>query len=193
MSLYLFILCVDYLSQLIKEKCNNKLWNLVKASRSGPAFSHLMSTDDLILFAKADLINCSTIKDVLGEFCAVSSHTIGEVKSKVYFSPNVDRDTRESLSDILRFASTQNLGKCLSIPIKHPSSLSQDFNFILDKVEVISWKANLISLTGRAMLIQASSLAIPSYVMQYSHLPSRIMQGLDRMNINFLWGLTKTM
>ena len=31
-SLYLFILCMDFLRQLIKEKCSEKLWQLVKAS-----------------------------------------------------------------------------------------------------------------------------------------------------------------
>ena len=70
LSPYIFILCVDYLSQLIEEKCNEKMWSPVKAS-SGPAFSHLMFADDLILFAKADLLNCSSIRDILDEFCAV--------------------------------------------------------------------------------------------------------------------------
>lgn len=140
-----------------------------------------MFVDDLILFAKADLINCSTIKDVLDKFCAVSNQTISEVKSKVYFSSNVDRDKWESLNDILGFASTLNLGKYLGIPIKHPTSSSQDFNFILDRVKqkLVGWKANLLALVGRAVLIQASSSAIPSYVMQCSNLPSHIMQGLD--------------
>ena len=41
LSPYLFILCMDYLGQLIEETCHMKLWNPVKASQSGPAFSHL--------------------------------------------------------------------------------------------------------------------------------------------------------
>ena len=143
----IFILCVDYLSQLIKEKCNNKMWSPVKASRSGPAFLHLMFADDLVLFAKADLLNCSSIRDVLDEFCAVSGQTISESKSRVYFSPNVDQDSRESLSDILGCRSIPNLGKYLGIPIKHPNSSSQDFNFILDRIKgkLAGWKANLLS------------------------------------------------
>ena len=58
LSPYLFILCMDFLGQLIEEKCNAKLWQLVKASQSGPTFSHLFFVDDLLLFAKADYINC---------------------------------------------------------------------------------------------------------------------------------------
>ena len=53
-SPYLFILCMEYLGQLIEEKCGQKLWNPVKTSQGGIAFSHLMSADDIMLFAKAD-------------------------------------------------------------------------------------------------------------------------------------------
>lgn len=58
---YLFNLCMDFFSQLIEEKCNAKLWHPVKASQSGPAFSHLLFADNIILFVKSDGVNCSAI------------------------------------------------------------------------------------------------------------------------------------
>lgn len=163
----LFILCIDYLGQLIEEKCSAKLWNLVKASQSGPAFSHLLFADDLVFFAKADSVNCLAIREVLDQFCSVSGQTVSDAKSRVYFSPNVDRDTRESLSDILRFATTPHQGKYLGIPLKQPRTSSRDYNFILDRVKqkLAGWKANLLSLAGRTVLIQAFFAAIPAYVM----------------------------
>ena len=112
-----------------------KMWQPVKASQSGPAFSHLLFADDLIFFAKADWVICSAIRDVLDEFCEVSGQTVSEAKSRVYFSPNVDRDTGESLCDILGFASTPFLGKYLGFPPKQPGSSSQEYNFILDRVK----------------------------------------------------------
>ena len=153
-----------------------------------------MFADDLVLFGKADFSNCSIIRDVLDEFCAVSGQTISDSKSKVYFSPNMDQDSKESLSDILGFVSTSNLGKYLGIPIKHPNSSSQDFNFILDRVKgkLARWKANLLSLAGRAVLVQSSIETIPSYAMQCSYLPDRILQGVDRVNRNFIWGSIDT-
>ena len=158
LSLYLFILCMDYLGQLIEEKCSANLWQLVKASQSGLAFSHLFFANDLMLFAKAYGVNCSAIRDVLDLFCSLSGQTVSESKSRVYFSPNVDRDTRESLCDILGFASTPFLGKYLGFPLKQLGSSSQDFNFILDRVKqkLTGWKANLLSLAGRTILIKAS-------------------------------------
>ena len=65
LSPYLFILCMEFLGHLIEEKCDAKLWTLVKASRSGPAFSHLFFADELVLFANADQDNCHTIKAML--------------------------------------------------------------------------------------------------------------------------------
>ena len=101
LSPYLFIICMDFLGQLIKEKCNMKMWQPVRASQSGPGFSHLFFANDLIFFAKADSINCSALRDMLDDFCSISGQIVSETKSRVYFSPNVDRDTRESLCDIL--------------------------------------------------------------------------------------------
>lgn len=190
LSPYIFILCMDWLGQLIEGKCAEKLWLPVKSSKSGPSFSHLFFADDLVLFAKANQTNCSTIRDVLDEFCEKSGQSVSEAKSRVFFSPNVDRDTRESLCDILGFQSTRSLGKYLGIPIRHPGSSSHDFDFILDRMKhkLAGWKANLLSMAGRAVLIQSSLSTIPAYVMQCAHLPERILSGIDRANRNFLWG-----
>ena len=194
LSPYIFILCMEFLGQLIEEKCNAKLWLPVKASCGGPAFSHIFFADDLVLFAKADHTNCSAIRDVIDAFCNASGQSVSAAKSRVYFSPNVDRDSRESFCDILGFTSTPLLGKYLGIPIKHHDSSSQDFNYILDRVKnkLAGWKANLLSLVGRAVLIQASSAAIPAYVMQCTYIPNSIHEGIDWVNRNFLWGSTES-
>ena len=117
LSPYLFILCMEALGHLIEEKCSEKKWTPVKASRSGIAFFHLFFIDDLVLFAKADGRNCSAIRDALDEFCNISGQSISEAKSIVFFSPNIDRDTGESLCDILGFSSTPNLDKYLGFLI----------------------------------------------------------------------------
>ena len=69
-------------------------------------------------------MNCSAIRDILDEFCEISRQSVSEAKLRVYFSPNVDRDTRESLCDILGSTSTPFLGKYLGFPLKHPGSSS---------------------------------------------------------------------
>ena len=150
LSPYLFILRMDFLGQLIEEKCSNNLWQPVKVSQSGSTFSHFLFADDLMFFAKADLTNCLAIRDVLDMFYSLSGQSVSEAKSRVFLSPNVDRDTRKSLSDALGFVFTPNIGKYLGIPMRVPGASSQDYNFILDRVKqkLTGWKANLLLLAG---------------------------------------------
>ena len=88
----------------------------------------------MTLFAKADGINSAAIRDVLDTFYSISGQSVSEAKSMVYFSPNVDRDTKGSLCDILGFASMPLLGKYLGFPLKQLGSSLHDYDFILDRV-----------------------------------------------------------
>ena len=88
---------MEVLGALIEDKCNEGLWNPIKASQNGPAFSHLFFANDLMLFAKANRKNCVAIKEVLDSFCEFSGKNISNEKSRVYFSPNVDQDSQEGL------------------------------------------------------------------------------------------------
>ena len=180
---------MEVLGALIKEKCKAKLWNFVKASQGGPDFSHVFFEDDLMLFAKADRKNCTAIREVLDSFCELSGHKISNEKSRVYFSPNVDPEKRTELCEVLGFRSTPTLGKYLGFPIQH-SSTPQDFGHILDciKSKLASWKANLLSRASRVVLTQSVTSTIPNYTMECVALPSNILQGIDWLSRNFLWG-----
>ena len=60
------------------------------------------------------------------------------------------------------------------------------------KQKLSGWKANLLSLASRRVLIQSSLATILTYIMQCSYLPGRVLNGLDRVNRNFLWGSTES-
>jgi hypothetical protein len=110
----------------------------------------------------------------------------------VYFSPNVSPDLRSSLCGILGVASTPNLGKYLGFPLKSCHRSSNEFNFVVEKVQakLSSWKSKLLSPAGRVILIQSVTSAIPNYYMQIFALPSKVCLELDKLNRNFLWGST---
>ena len=129
-------------------------------------------------------------RSMLDNFCNLFGQSVSEAKSRVCFSPNIDPSDKEALSDILGFQQTECLGKYLGFPIKHKGNSSQDFNFVLDRVKskLAGWQANLLSMAGKVVLVQASSLAIPAYIMQSNQLPARVLEGIDRVNRNFLWG-----
>ena len=122
-------------------------------ARDGPAFSLLCYSDDLFLFAKADLKNSQSIKDVL-DSCNIFGLKVNLTKSKIYISPNVSQQTHNSFCQVTSFNSTPNLGKYLGFALKQPGSTGHDFDFIIDRVKskLAGWKANLLS-----MLVELSS------------------------------------
>ena len=124
---------MEVLRALITKKCDANLWDPLKASRGGLAFSHLFFVDALILFAKVDRKNCLAVKDVFDSFCSLSSQKVSTAKSRVFFSPNVSTETKAYFCEILEFRSTPTLEKYLGFPIKH-SGMSQDFGFIIERI-----------------------------------------------------------
>jgi len=134
LSPYLFILCMEILGAFISEKCDAKLWDVVKASQGGIAFSHLFFAYDLVLFAKANQKNCLVVQDALESFCNFFGQKISNENSRVFFSPNVSLLERERFCDFLGFRSTPYLGKYLGFPIKH-TSIPHDFSFVLERVQ----------------------------------------------------------
>ena len=121
---------MEVLRALITKKCDVKLWDPLKASRGGLAFSHLFFVDAFVLFAKVGRKNCLAIRDVLDSFCSLSGQKVSTAKSRVFFSSSVSTETKADFCEILEFKSTPTLGK-YRFPIKH-SSMSQDFGFIIE-------------------------------------------------------------
>jgi hypothetical protein len=192
LSLYLFILCMEYLSLKILEACSNNSWKAIKASRNGPSFSHMFFADDLLLCAEASSSCCTTITRILEDFCLQFGQKVNLSKSKVFFSHNVSPILRHHLCGILGVTSTPNLGKYLGFPLRPNGRSTRDFDFVVEKVQakLSSWKAKLLSLAGRVILVQSVTFAIPAYYMQNVALPIRVCFNLDKLNRDFLWGST---
>ena len=63
--------------------------------------------------------------------------------------------------------STSNFGKYLGFPLKQLGSSSQDYNFVIERVQakLASWKGNLLSFVGRIVLTQSILTTVPLYAM----------------------------
>ena len=73
LSPYLFILCQEVLSRLIESEYATKALQGVKMNPSGPAFTHVMYADDLMLFAKASTREVKILDVCLEKYCLWSS------------------------------------------------------------------------------------------------------------------------
>ena len=133
-SPYLFLLCMEFLGAQISRMCEENRWDMIKASRNGPGFSHVLFTDDILLFAKANNKNCTAIMEVLHNFCNFARQKVNFGKSRVFFSPNVSSRRKRTICRRLGIIATNNIGRYWGFPIIHKGKAGNAFNFILDKV-----------------------------------------------------------
>lgn len=119
LSPYLFVLCVERLSYMINVAVDAELWQPLIPCRGGPKLSHLFFVDDLILMGKATLQTARTISKVLHRFCSASGLKLSPAKSKIFFSNTGGVNLKNTISNLLRFGQTQNLGKYLGIYLSH--------------------------------------------------------------------------
>lgn len=65
MSPYLFLLCVEGLSTLIKKAVEEGKMGGIAVSRGGPKLSHLFFADDSLIFCKASMEECNELQKIL--------------------------------------------------------------------------------------------------------------------------------
>ncbi|OMO68562.1 reverse transcriptase [Corchorus capsularis] len=165
LSPYLFVLCLQKLSDMIDSAVDSGSWKTIKMTRRGPSLSHIFFADDL---------------------------KVNFTKSLVYFSPNVSPQLVSSVVDQTCMSSCDDLGRYLGVPLLHRRVSRHTYDHLVDRVKkrLASWKANSLSLAGRATLVQSVTSSMPVYTMQTSKLPSSVTNQIDSLNRDFLWGST---
>ncbi|KAK3194957.1 hypothetical protein Dsin_026267 [Dipteronia sinensis] len=176
LSPYIFVLCMEKLSHIIKKKLLMRAWKQVKISKGGSEISHLFFADDLILFGQASLYQAKIMKECLDSFCDLSGQQVSFPKSRVHCSKNVSYNTSKELADIGGSPIYKNLGNYLGVPLIHGRITKTTYAKIIEKTQnrLTSWKSASLSFAGRCTLIKAVTSAIPIYAMQSVKLPSEI-------------------
>lgn len=91
LSPYLFIFCSNVLScMLIKLQDDKKIKGISFGNR-GPAISHLMYADDVILFFQPTMASCQNVAQVLQRYSCLAGQEVNRSKSRIIFSSNVPR------------------------------------------------------------------------------------------------------
>ncbi|PKI76975.1 hypothetical protein CRG98_002478 [Punica granatum] len=71
-SPYLFILCMEYFSNMIEDAVRDKKWSDIQPSRDCFGCSHLLFVENIILLGKADIETQTSVLNVLTSLCKAS-------------------------------------------------------------------------------------------------------------------------
>lgn len=189
-SPYIFVLCMERLSQMILAEVRGGAWKAIKMGRHGVPLSHLFFADDLVLFSTASPEQAHVIKRVLHNFCSASGQKVSQAKTTIFFSRNTRDPIRHTVVNILGFQQAEGLGKYLGVPLLNGRVPTSTFNYILERVQgkLAGWKRNSLSLAGRITLAKSVLSSIPFYTMQSMLLPTTCCKKIEQVIRNFIWG-----
>ena len=89
LSPYLFIICAEGLSALIRSFEHKQWIHGVRICRKAPSVTHMFFADDSYVYCKADYAEASRILEILQIYEEASGQKINKEKSSVFFSSNV--------------------------------------------------------------------------------------------------------
>ena len=189
-SSYLFLLCAEGLSALIKKKEAVGLIRGVGVSKFAPPVSHLFFMDDSIIFCRATMEECKQVAEVLDTYGKELGQKINRDKTSLFFSKNTRTDIQNGVKDMFDAQIVQQHEKYLGLPLMVGREKKKAFNSIKDQVsrKIVGWKGKLLSYAGREVLIKAVAQATPTYTMNCFKLPDSLCLELDSLVGGFWWG-----
>ncbi|XP_040956169.1 uncharacterized protein [Gossypium hirsutum] len=189
LSPFLFLICGEGLSSLMRLAQEENILKGVKASRRGPAISHLLFADDCILFVEATDRGSYSLKQTLQEYETSSGQRVNFEKSSVFFNSNTKENERRAVSQILGVRRANDFERYLGLPSMVGKRKRISFQNLKDRLKqkIDSWSIRYLSQGGKEVFIKAVLQAIPTYSMACFLLPKTLCSDLDRIIANFWW------
>ena len=142
LSPYLFLICAEGLSILLAHKEEVRGIEGVRVCRNAPLVSHLLFADDSLILMKANIVNATSLRQVLDQYCANSGQLVSERKCSIYFSPNVDATTKANICTELNIMTEAISDKYLGLTAMVGMDKSENFMYLLERVISVlkGWK-----------------------------------------------------
>ncbi|XP_059650088.1 uncharacterized protein LOC132295831 [Cornus florida] len=189
LSPFLFLFCTEGLSMLFQEFEARKKIHGLQMAHGCPPISHLLFTDDALLFCKVNNSEVRIIKFILDRYAALKGQLVNFAKSSIFFSPNTVSDLKDQCGQILCIHNVDWQNKYLGLPSFLGKSKVASLNFISDRISsrVKLLKGNLLSKAGREVLLKAVLNALPTNAMQCLKLPKKNCKDITSKLLNFWW------
>ncbi|KAA3481359.1 reverse transcriptase [Gossypium australe] len=189
LSPFLFLICSEGLSSLMRTAKRRDLLKGAKASRQGPAISHLLFADDCILFGEASNKGANILKDILQDYEICSGQCVNFSKSTVFFSPNTSEENKAAVSNLLGVRMATNPEKYLGIPNMVGRKKRESFQNLLDRISmrIEGWSNKMLSQGGKEVFIKSVLQAIPIFAMSCFLLPNSLCKKMESIFAKFWW------
>ncbi|KAA3465639.1 reverse transcriptase [Gossypium australe] len=182
LSPFLFLICSEGLSSLMRMARRNGLIKGIKASRQGPAVSHLLFADDCIIFGEASHIGAKIMKGVLQDYETCSGQCVNFSKSTIIFSLNSTEEVKAEVSRLLGVRVATNPERYLGLPNMIGRRKKESISKRID-----GWSNRMLSQGGKEVFIKSALQAIPTFAMSCFLLPNFLCKKMEGIFAKFWW------
>lgn len=178
---------------MIRKAERNGLWNGIGIGFQGPTVSHLLFTDDSLLFAMLGDQNVRQILNILGEYERPSGQKVNILKSKVFCSSSITAQEGVELAEALEVKQDDGKGLYLGLPCTIGRSKKEIFSHVRDKIwnKMKGWKEKSLSQAGKEIMIKAMLEAIPTYIMSCFKLTKAFCKEIQAIVRTFWWEIRR--
>ncbi|XP_026435978.1 uncharacterized protein LOC113333788 [Papaver somniferum] len=189
LSPYIFILCMETLSQLLLKGQNDNLIQGFKLRKNSPSISYLFLADDCMLFSKASLTYSRNLMKIIDSFAKASGQAINFEKSDFFTSNKMHHKHVKLLGRTLGIKFLSSSEKYLRTPLFVNRNKTKSFQFLINKFysRLSNCMKTNLNVSGRTVVTKhvLSSLAV--YHMSCFPFPKKIITEIDSIQKTFWW------
>ncbi|KAM2052668.1 hypothetical protein FF1_002420 [Malus domestica] len=147
LSPYLFLIVSEVISRLLKRATDIQFLDGIQINANCHRLTHLLFTDDTLVFLKATPDNCRNLSSLLKAYYKASGQQVSLQKSTVYFSANTSVALAHELSGILEMTVVEDPGTYLGVPTMWGRLKRDALAFIKERVlaKILGWKQQFLS------------------------------------------------
>lgn len=151
LSPYLFLICAEGFSILIKEAEQKGLMKGVSIERGRFSINHLFFADDCILFGDASAEGATVVGNVIKEYESLLGQRVNFEKSLIFFGANVNVNIKDTIINILGVRVALNPEKYLGLPMMVGRKKSWAFANFIDRFRrcIEGWSLRYLSMGGK--------------------------------------------
>lgn len=187
LSPMLFNLVADVFQRMVTAV--NELLDRGITRRVKNAIQAFQYADDTAVIASADADSLISLKLIIRLFASFSGLRVNYAKS-IFVPINIPQEQMQLVSEIMGCTRSQFPVQYLGMPLTVSKPTKETFLPLIENIEkkLGGWQGKMISRGGRLQLVQSVLSTVPTYHMMCFRIPQWVLNRIDRIRRQFLWG-----